>query len=130
MYGRKEVNRLLYRSGNEKKFFSEASIPLSTLQRNDKSSPKLCGHDILFFVFLLINYLFVKNTLTTASENKCFSTNRRPAIRVGLQAQKSSGKDPEILHNKIKKKAPYYLWLLATVCLKISPLLYDMATHS
>lgn len=65
----KAVNRLLYRSGNEKKFFIVASLPLATLQRNDKS-PEHCGHSILFFFSLLINYLFVKDTLTTALENE------------------------------------------------------------
>ena len=42
---------LLYESGNEKKFFPKAPVPLSTLQRNDKSTLKLWTQLSLFLPF-------------------------------------------------------------------------------
>lgn len=82
----------------EMKFFPKGPVPLSTLQRMDKLAVKIVDSTFFFLPFILPNELLVcKDTLTTTLENtKCFSA-IKSAIRVGLQAQKSSGKDPEIL---------------------------------
>lgn len=50
--GAKEDNRLLCRSGDGKRFFPAASVPLSTLQRNEKFPLALwTQHSLLSFPF-------------------------------------------------------------------------------
>lgn len=87
------------------------------------NSPWNCGLSFLFFfLFILPNEVLVcKGYLNNFRKWEVFFYQQKTCYKSWVTGTEALRQRPRNLSNMIKRKGPYYLWLLATVCLNILP---------